>query len=270
MNKRQKLDAAKSLHAIVPINKLSKCKSRLSRFISSDDRYRLVLAMFQDVLTVLVDHPYISKVTVIAGEPLRFPSEMKDFVELVEEKALDGVGGGLNSILAAGIDFVSEYCKDDFLILHGDLPLLSNEDITSILERLDEGYDLVLGADSRDEGTNLFAFRSDLRPKFNFGPSSNSNYKVIDVVKELSKSWVKSNWEIKLDKNNYSETKLLKLNCDKSLALLNWQPNLDFQTTMELTSSWYYDFYNKKNFNVLEKCQNQIKKFVLKKKTPKT
>ena len=103
---------------------------------------------------------------------------------------------------------------------------------------------------------------------FNFGPSSNSNYKVIDVVKELSKNWEESNWEVQLDKNNYYETKLLKLNCDKSLALLNWQPNLDFKTTMELTSSWYYDFYNKKNFNGLEKCQNQIKKFVLNKKEP--
>ena len=94
----------------------------------------------------------------------------------------------------------------------------------------------------------------------------NSNYKVIDVVKELSKSWEKSTWEIQLDKNNFNETKLLKLNCDKSLALLDWQPNLDFKTTMELTISWYYDFYNKKNFNVIDKCQNQIKKFILKTK----
>ena len=104
---------------------------------------------------------------------------------------------------------------------------------------------------------------------FNFGPSSNSNYKVIDVVKELSKSWGESNWEVQLDKNIYSETKLLKLNCDKSLSLLNWQPNLDFKTTMELTSSWYYDFYNKKKFDVLEKCQSQIKKFLLNKKSSK-
>ena len=192
MNKRQKLDAAKSLHAIVPINKLSKCKSRLSRFISSDDRCRLVLAMFHDVLTILVDHPRVSKVTVIAGEPLRFPSEIKDFIQLVDEKDLDSVGGGLNFILAAGIDFVSEHCKHDFLILHGDLPLLSNEDITSILERLYEGYDLVLGADSQDEGTNLFAFRSDLRPRFYFGPSSFKAHKEWAHVEGLSVSCLKS------------------------------------------------------------------------------
>ena len=172
MNTIKELDVTRSLHAIVPINKLSKCKSRLSRYISTDDRRRLVLAMFYDVLTVLIDHPHISEVTVIAGEPLKFPSEIKDFVQLIEEKALDGVGGGLNSIIVAGVDFVRKHCKDDFLILHGDLPLLSNKDITSTLERLCEGYDLVLGADSQDEGTNLFAFRSDLKPRFNFGPSS--------------------------------------------------------------------------------------------------
>ena len=192
MNTIQKLDATKSLHAIVPINKLSKCKSRLSRYISTDDRRRLVLAMFYDVLTVLIDHPHISEVTVIAGEPLKFPSEIKDFVQLIEEKALDGVGRGLNSVIVAGVDFVRKHCKDDFLILHGDLPLLSNQDITSTLERLCEGYDLVLGADSQEEGTNLFAFRSDLKPRFNFGPSSFKVHSEWAQLSGLSASYLKS------------------------------------------------------------------------------
>ena len=192
MNTIQKLDVTKSLHAIVPLNKLSKCKSRLSRYISADDRRRLVLAMFYDVLTVLIDHPHISEVTVIAGEPLKFPSEIKDFVQLIEEKALDGVGGGLNSIIVAGVDFVRKHCKDDFLILHGDLPLLSNNDITSTLERLCEGYDLVLGADSQEEGTNLFAFRSDLKPRFNFGPSSFKEHSEWAQLSGLSASYLKS------------------------------------------------------------------------------
>ena len=192
MNTIKKLDVIKSLHAIVPINKLSKCKSRLSRYISADDRRRLVLAMFYDVLTVLIDHPHISEVTVLAGEPLKLPSEIKDFVQLIEEKALDGVGGGLNSIIVAGVDFVRKHCKDDFLILHGDLPLLSNNDITSTLERLCEGYDLVLGADSQEEGTNLFAFRSDLKPRFNFGPSSFKEHSEWAELSGLSASYLKS------------------------------------------------------------------------------
>ena len=67
---------------------------------------------------------------------------------------------------------------------------------------------------------------------FNFGPPSNANYRVIDVVKALSKNWIDSKWEIKTNKDNFSETKLLKLNCDKALSLIKWEPTLDFKTTM--------------------------------------
>ena len=101
---------------------------------------------------------------------------------------------------------------------------------------------------------------------FNFGPPSNFNYKVIDVVKELSKKWTNASWEIKVKQNKYSESKLLKLNCDKALSLLNWEPTLDFNTTIDMTSDWYYSFYKNKNLNVLEKCRQQIKDFMNKNK----
>ena len=172
MNAIEKRSSPRSLHAIVPINKLSKCKTRLSDFISNQDRRRLVLAMYHDVLTVLIEHPHISEVTIIAGESLKFSSEVMDFVQLIDEKKLDTVGVGLNSILAAGLDFIKENDNDDIMILHGDLPLLTRQDITFTLERLSQGDELVLGPDRLDEGTNLLAFRSGLRPEFSFGPKS--------------------------------------------------------------------------------------------------
>ena len=101
---------------------------------------------------------------------------------------------------------------------------------------------------------------------FNFGPLSSSNYRVIDVVKALSRNWENAKWELSIKKNNFNESKLLKLNCDKALSLLRWEPTLDFETTMRLTGDWYYDFYNKKDFNVLENCRNQIKGFSSKQK----
>ena len=100
---------------------------------------------------------------------------------------------------------------------------------------------------------------------FNFGPLSNANYKVIDVVKELSKNWEDSSWELSKHKNKFYESKLLKLNCDKALSLIGWEPTLDFKTTMRLTINWYYNFYNNENFNVLEKCCEQINEFCRKK-----
>ena len=83
----------------------------------------------------------------------------------------------------------------------------------------------------------------------------------MDVVTELSKYWRDSKWEIKTNTDNFSETKLLKLNCDKALSLINWEPSLTFETTMKLTSEWYFNFYNKKDSNIFDKCCQQIKDF---------
>ena len=77
---------------------------------------------------------------------------------------------------------------------------------------------------------------------FNFGPPSNFNYQVIDVVKELSKKWNDARWNINEKQNNYSESKLLKLNCDKALSLLSWEPILDFKTTIDMTSDCIIPF----------------------------
>ena len=41
------------------------------------------------------------------------------------------------------------------------------------------------------------------------------------------------------------EAKLLKLNCDKSYEILNWKPVLDFEKTIELTTKWYFSYYEK-------------------------
>ena len=95
---------------------------------------------------------------------------------------------------------------------------------------------------------------------FNFGPSSNDNYKVIDVVNELSNKWDDSSWiSIDLSSNEFAESKLLKLNCDKALSLINWKPSLDFEKTMGLTADWYYGFYKEKILMLLKQVVDKFK-----------
>ncbi|MDC3047198.1 CDP-glucose 4,6-dehydratase [Prochlorococcus sp. AH-736-A21] len=97
---------------------------------------------------------------------------------------------------------------------------------------------------------------------FNFGPNSNQNYTVIDVVKELSKKWESSSWKENQDKmTKIKESKLLKLNCDKALHLLNWSPTLNFKETIDFTIDWYYGFYKNNLFDVFETCTQQIKQY---------
>ena len=51
---------------------------------------------------------------------------------------------------------------------------------------------------------------------FNFGPSTKNNFKVIDVLKLMKKFWKSIKWNIIEKKNNHFETRLLKLNSNKS------------------------------------------------------
>lgn len=86
---------------------------------------------------------------------------------------------------------------------------------------------------------------------FNFGPRSEQNRTVKDLIEDLSDFW---NFD---DLNNafsvtdnipFHEAGLLKLNCDKALFFLKWQANLSYKETIKFTSKWYYEYYyNSKN-----------------------
>ena len=51
---------------------------------------------------------------------------------------------------------------------------------------------------------------------FNFGPSLNNNFRVIDVLNLAKKSWNKVFWKIINAKKNVYESNLLKLNSSNS------------------------------------------------------
>ena len=55
---------------------------------------------------------------------------------------------------------------------------------------------------------------------------------------------------------NYHESKILMLNSDKSKKMLNWQAKYNLEQIIKLTSSWFKEFFAKKN--ILNVTQNQI------------
>tara|TARA_Y100000739_G_C20612182_1_gene469364 strand:- start:3079 stop:4158 length:1080 start_codon:yes stop_codon:yes gene_type:complete len=96
---------------------------------------------------------------------------------------------------------------------------------------------------------------------FNFGPSLNQNYTVLDVVKEIGKNWSSINFEIYQDSNDsFHECNLLKLNCDKALQYLNWKSCLEFEETIKFTSNWYKKYYENANI-ISELTKKQIEEY---------
>ena len=79
---------------------------------------------------------------------------------------------------------------------------------------------------------------------FNFGPQAQQNQSVLELVKQMSKSWSEVRWvECESQSSQFYESGLLKLNCDKVLHFLNWHAVLDFEETIALTANWYRSFY---------------------------
>tara|TARA_Y100000748_G_scaffold300123_1_gene298096 strand:- start:138 stop:1235 length:1098 start_codon:yes stop_codon:yes gene_type:complete len=96
---------------------------------------------------------------------------------------------------------------------------------------------------------------------FNFGPLAQQNYSVSDLVNSMSKQLKGLTWKdiSSLDQGPY-ESELLKLNCDKALALLEWHSVMDFDKTVGFTTEWYNEFY-KDNQKAAEVTSKQIDKF---------
>ena len=83
---------------------------------------------------------------------------------------------------------------------------------------------------------------------FNFGPRSEQNKSVKQLLEDLNASWngtdPAESYNV-VDNIPFHEAGLLKLNCDKALFRLKWEPALSYQETIEFVSRWYYDFYKK-------------------------
>ncbi|TGL48388.1 CDP-glucose 4,6-dehydratase [Leptospira kemamanensis] len=97
---------------------------------------------------------------------------------------------------------------------------------------------------------------------FNFGPPSENNHTVLELVTEMQKHWEAVLFEdISSSHDGPYESGLLKLNCDKALHQLKWKAVLDFETTVRMTSQWYENFYNRK-INVHDFSLAQIREYI--------
>ncbi len=97
---------------------------------------------------------------------------------------------------------------------------------------------------------------------FNFGPSSENDFTVKELVKSMSQFWEKVSWvDASKNINGPYESNLLKLNCDKALKQLGWKATLDYNKTIEFTALWYKAFYEDKK-SIVDLTKHQIQSFM--------
>jgi CDP-glucose 4,6-dehydratase len=99
--------------------------------------------------------------------------------------------------------------------------------------------------------------------QYNFGPRSEQNHTVKDLLSDLSEYWqFKSADQAYRITDNipFHEAGLLKLNCDKALFNLKWEANLNYKECIKFVSEWYFAFYQDNN-NMMELTRKQIHEY---------
>lgn len=94
---------------------------------------------------------------------------------------------------------------------------------------------------------------------YNFGPMLDQDYSVDTLVNEMKKYWDNVSWKyISNSKDKITESKLLKLNCDKALIELQWKPVLSFEETIKMTTYWYKKYYEDTSKSMLANTKQQL------------
>ncbi|ACV25270.1 2-phospho-L-lactate guanylyltransferase [Methanocaldococcus fervens] len=135
------------MKVIIPVSPINSLKTRLSEFLSSEERKNLLLNMLRDIKKALegLDVVVVSR----DDEILDFAKyELK--AEIVKEKYK-----GLNNAIKQAFDEIDD---EEVIIIPADIPLIKKKHIEDIL-KLSKDYDLII-ASSRGGGTNLLYLKS--------------------------------------------------------------------------------------------------------------
>jgi CDP-glucose 4,6-dehydratase len=94
-------------------------------------------------------------------------------------------------------------------------------------------------------GARLLAGQPGLNGEaFNFGPETNVNQTVAQLLEAMAAKWPGVAWHVPQEcEQGAHEATLLKLSYDKALFHLQWKPVLQFNETVELTVDWYRQWH---------------------------
>lgn len=80
---------------------------------------------------------------------------------------------------------------------------------------------------------------------FNFGPADLKTFNVLEIAKILISTFDKNIDElIEIENPKYYESDYLQLDSTKANEVLKWNPLLDTEKSIKLTSEWYKDYYS--------------------------
>ncbi len=138
--------------ALIPVKDLSWANERLSEVLIQELRTELAYAMLSDVLRALGGSELLDRIYIVTLD--------KNAINIAEEFGVEVILEEEQAGESSSVDYGSRICmelgSESVLVIPGDAPLITSEDIDSVLaEDCPDSKELIILVPSRDElGTN--------------------------------------------------------------------------------------------------------------------
>lgn len=157
-----------TLWAIVPVKPLRRGKSRLAGVLSEDERTELNRMLLQNTLKTLSELKEVEEVLVISRDPQALTMARNYGARTVRE----GGQPGLNTALKRATVVAQLYATGGVLVLPADLPLITREDVLTLVGHAGEPPVVVIAPDRHEKGTNALLISPTGLIEYDFGEDS--------------------------------------------------------------------------------------------------
>tara|TARA_Y100000588_G_C13949606_1_gene793733 strand:- start:213 stop:854 length:642 start_codon:yes stop_codon:yes gene_type:complete len=154
--------------AVIPVKQISQAKQRLSPLLSTEERRDFFSAMLEDVLSMMVKIDFFEKIILATNCPHAISIAGRHGITHFET----GPDDGLNQAAGETVNHLLENGIRDMFLIPGDIPLITEEEINSVLKAHPSAPSLTI-IPSRDKlGSNCILLSHPSRMPLKFGPDS--------------------------------------------------------------------------------------------------
>ena len=154
--------------AVIPVKQISQAKQRLSPFLSTEERRDFFSAMLEDVLSIMVKIDFFKKIILATNCPHAISIAVRHGITHFQT----GPDDGLNQAAGETVNHLLENGIRDMFLIPGDIPLITEEEINSVLKAHPSAPSLTI-IPSRDKlGSNCILLSPPSRMPLKFGPDS--------------------------------------------------------------------------------------------------
>jgi len=161
------LQPSSLIYGIIPVKPLNRAKSRLARALKAHTRAALVRSLFSRTLDVIAQVERIDGVIVVSRDlTILELARQRNAIALAESES------GLNSAITQAAQWAAKHHARAVIVIPVDLPLITADDLTAIIDRAGEERGVVIAPDRHEEGTNVLLVSPPDAIQFEYGASS--------------------------------------------------------------------------------------------------